>query len=81
MIAAVGKQAGSGTWRLLESDGARLDIRAGRTTRMTLRARSGIKGSAMIGFHVDTEWKIAGVEAVPDGTAGAAGATPPVGHP
>src|SRR5262249_14177343 len=85
VIAAVGKQAGSGTWRLLESDGARLDIRAGRTTRMTLRARSGIKGTTMTGFHLDTEWKITGVQAdtAPAAGAGAipSGAAPPPGTP
>jgi len=76
VVAAAGKQAGSGTWRLLESDGAKVSILAGRITRVALRARSQVKGSYMVGFSVDSEWKIAEVEVVEKEAAGAA-ATPP----
>ena len=62
VVGAAGKQAGSGTWRLLESDGVRLTIVPGRTTRGAVEARSGIKGSAMAGFNVDSAWKIIAVE-------------------
>jgi hypothetical protein len=75
VVAAAGKQAGSGTWRLLESDGARVTILPGRTTRVTLTASSKVKGSAMIGFTVDSEWKIAGVETL-EGAADGAAAVP-----
>jgi hypothetical protein len=75
VVGAAGKQAGSGTWRLLESDGARVAIVPGRTTRVALEAKSGIKGSAMTGFNVDGQWKIVGVEVL-EGTPGAASATP-----
>lgn len=60
-VAAAGKQAGSGDWRLLATDGARIAVLAGRTTRLTLRARSAIRGSHMTGFKVDSEWKIVSV--------------------
>jgi len=62
VVGAAGKQAGSGTWRLLESDGTRLTIVPGRTTRVAVEARSGIKGSTMAGFNVDSAWKIVAVE-------------------
>jgi hypothetical protein len=81
VVGAAGKQAGSGTWRLLESDGARVAIVPGRTTRVTLEARSAIKGSAMIGFNVDTRWKIVGVEVLEE-TPGPGSPTPtPAGGP
>lgn len=62
VVAAAGKQAGSGTWRLLESDGARISVLPGRATRMVLKARGRIKGSFMTGFSVDSEWRILAVE-------------------
>ena len=62
VVAAAGKQAGSGTWRLLESDGARISVLPGRATRMVLRARGRISGSFMTGFSVDSEWRILAVE-------------------
>jgi len=74
VVAAAGKQAGPGTWRLLESDGARVNILPGRTTRLKLLARSQVKGSSMVGFTVDSEWKIVGVEVL-EGDAGGAAAT------
>jgi hypothetical protein len=61
-VAAVGKQAGSGTWRLLETDGARVAVLAGRTTRLTLRVRSRVRGSFMTGLTVESEWEIASVD-------------------
>ena len=77
VVAAVGKQAGSGTWRLLESDGARLTVLPGRTTRVVLEVRSRIRGSAMIGFSVDSEWKVLSVQVLEnEATAPAAAATP-----
>jgi hypothetical protein len=69
VVAAAGKQSGSGTWRLLESDGARVTVLPGRQTRIVLRARSRIKGSFMMGFSVDSEWRIVSVD-VPDAAAG-----------
>lgn len=83
VVAAVGKQAGSGTWRLLESDGARVSVLPGRTTRVVLKARSRIKGSSMTGFSVDSEWHIVSVD-IPDEAppAGDAAAAPsPEGRP
>lgn len=87
VVAAAGKQAGSGTWRLLESDGARVSVLPGRTTRVVLKAHSRIKGSFMAGFSVDSEWRILSVE-IPepgpdrDTPPGSADATPsPKGHP
>lgn len=68
VVAAAGKQAGSGTWRLLESDGARVTVIPGRRTRVVLRARSRIKGSFMMGFTVDSEWRIVSVD-LPDAAA------------
>jgi hypothetical protein len=62
VVGAAGKQAGSGTWRLLQSDGARLTIDEGRSTRVAVEARSAIKGSTMTGFDVDSAWKIVAVE-------------------
>lgn len=62
VVAAAGKQAGSGTWRLLESDGARISVLPGRATRMVLKAHSRIKGTFMTGFSVDSEWRILSVE-------------------
>jgi hypothetical protein len=75
VVAAAGKQAGSGTWRLLESDGAKVGILPGRTTRVALRARSQVKGSYMVGFTVDSEWKIAAVEVLEKDAGGAAPST------
>ncbi|HXU12910.1 MAG TPA: hypothetical protein VN898_13175 [Candidatus Binatia bacterium] len=68
VVAAAGKQAGSGTWRLLESDGARVTVLEGRRTRIVLKAHSRIKGSFMAGFSVDSEWRIVSVE-VPEAAA------------
>ena len=68
VVAAAGKQAGSGSWRLLESDGARVAVLPGRRTRIVLKAHSRIKGSFMTGFSVDSEWKIASVD-VPEDVA------------
>ncbi len=58
VVGVAGRQAGSGDWRLLESDEARVAILPGRTTRLTVRARSRVRGSYMAGFAVDSEWKI-----------------------
>jgi hypothetical protein len=69
VVAAAGKQSGSGTWRLIESDGARVTVLPGRQTRMVLRARSRIKGTFMMGFSVDSEWRIVSVD-VPEAVAG-----------
>lgn len=68
VVAAAGKQAGSGTWRLLESDGARVIVLPGRQTRLVLKAHSRIKGSFMTGFSVDSEWRIVSVD-VPEAAA------------
>ncbi|MGH9748993.1 MAG: hypothetical protein ACRD6R_03590 [Candidatus Polarisedimenticolia bacterium] len=57
-VGAAGKQAGSGTWRLLESDETRLAIRAGAVTRVTLRAANRLEGSFMTGFDLKTDWKV-----------------------
>lgn len=67
-IAAVGKQAGSGTWRLLSTDGARIAVLGGRTTRLTVRARSKVRGSFMTGLAVESEWKIASVDVPGEGS-------------
>ena len=69
VVAAAGKQSGSGTWRLIESDGARVMVLPGRQTRIVLRARSRIKGTFMMGFSVDSEWRIVSVD-VPEADAG-----------
>ena len=77
VVGAAGKQAGSGTWRLLESDGARITLVSGRTTRVAVEARSGIKGSAMAGFSVDSAWKIVAVEVLEGTPADASQAAAP----
>ncbi len=77
VVGAAGKQAGSGTWRLLESDGARVSIAPGRTTRVAVEAKSQIKGSAMTGFNVDSEWKIVAVEMLEGNGGDAAGTAVP----
>ena len=79
VVAAAGKQAGPGTWRLLESDGARVTILPGGITRVALRARSQVKGISMTGFSVDSEWKIVAVENL-QGDAAAAATTPAPGE-
>jgi hypothetical protein len=76
VVAAAGLQTGPGTWRILESDGARVTLLPGRTTRVAVEAKSEIKGSAMIGFTVDSVWKIAAVQILDD-----AEATPVQGSP
>jgi hypothetical protein len=81
VVAAVGRQAGPGTWRLLESDGARVTILPGRTTRVALLATSQVKGSSMTGFAVDSKWKIAAVEILEGDAAGAAPAGATDGKP
>jgi len=70
VVVAAGRQAGPGTWRLLESDGARVTILPGTTTRVTIEAKSRIGGSAMTGFSVDSEWKIVGVQVLEEATGG-----------
>ncbi len=85
LVAAAGKLAGSGTWRLLESDGARVTVLPGRTTRMVLEARSRIRGSVMLGFDVDSDWRVLSVEVLEQATqtpaAAAAAPTPREEHP
>ncbi|PYT17745.1 MAG: hypothetical protein DMF51_01665 [Acidobacteria bacterium] len=84
VVAAAGKQTGSGTWRLLESDGARVTVLPGRTTRLVLQARSRIRGSTMLGFAVDSDWKVLSVEVLEQGAqtpAAAAAPTPQEGRP
>ena len=76
LVAAAGKQTGSGTWRLLESDGARVTVLPGRTTRMVLEARSRIRGSATLGFTVDGDWKILSVEVLEQDARTPAAAAP-----
>jgi hypothetical protein len=66
VVAAAGRQAGSGDWRIVESDEARVAVLPGRTTRLTVRAHSRLRGSYMAGFAVDGEWK---VSAEPPGPA------------
>jgi hypothetical protein len=74
VVAAAGRETGPGTWRVLASDEARVDVVAGRTTLLTVRAGSRLRGSAMTGYAVDSQWKV--VEARADGdAAGAPGAT------
>jgi hypothetical protein len=68
-IAAAGKQAGSGAWRLLAHDEARLEVAPGGTTRVRLRARNRIRGSFMKGFDLEEEWRVTGVEAPAAGAA------------
>jgi len=84
VVAAAGKQAGSGTWRLLESDGARVTVLSGRTSRVVLEARSRILGTQMTGFTVDSAWRILSVEVLADGAqtpAAAAAGTPQENRP
>jgi hypothetical protein len=71
-IAAAGKQAGSGAWRLLTHDEARVEVTPGATTRVRLRARNRIRGSYMKGFDLEEEWRVTAVEA-PGAAAGPAG--------
>jgi hypothetical protein len=65
VVAAAGRETGPGTWRILASDEARVDVVAGRTTLLTVRAGSRLRGSAMTGYAVDSQWKV--VEARGDG--------------
>ncbi|HKB08757.1 MAG TPA: hypothetical protein VKF61_10805, partial [Candidatus Polarisedimenticolia bacterium] len=46
----------------------------GRITRVALRARSQVKGSYMVGFSVDSEWKIAEIEVLEKDAGAGAGA-------
>jgi len=77
VVAAAGKQSGSGTWRLLESDGARVSVLSGRTTRVVLQARSRILGTQMTGFTVDSAWKVLSVEVLGDAAPAASAAGTP----
>ena len=83
LVAAAAKQAGSGTWRLLAAAAARVSVRAGRTTRITMQAKSRIRGSRMAGFGVDIEWKVVSAQTLeePDTAApapqAAKGSVPP----
>jgi len=65
LVALAGKQAGSGSWRLLASDTARAEVRSGQTVAITLRAHGRLRGTVMTGFNVDQEWKVASVEPPP----------------
>ena len=72
LIAAAARQAGSGDWRLLASDEARVAVARGGTTRVTMRARSRLRGFAIKGFDLDSEWKVVAVQP-PDEAGAAAG--------
>lgn len=61
-IAAAGQQSGSGTWRFVAIDGARLMILPGLTTRVRVKAHSRVRGSSLKGYEMDTAWKIVAVE-------------------
>jgi len=51
LVAAAAKQAGSGTWRLLAAAACARQRAAGRTTRITMQAKSRIRGSRMAGLR------------------------------
>ncbi len=73
VVAVAGQQRGSRAWRLLAADAAQVSIRPDRTTRLTVAAHSGIRGSAMIGYGLDVEWKVAaagGPDEAPPARAG-----------
>jgi len=59
VVAAAGHETGPGTWRILASDEAQVEVMAGKTTLLTVRASSRLHGSAMTGYAVDSEWKVA----------------------
>jgi len=61
-IAAAGRQSGSGTWRFVAIDGARLTVFPGLTTRVRVKAHSRVRGSSMKGYEMDTAWKVVAVE-------------------
>jgi len=68
-IAAAGQQSGSGTWRVVAIDGARLTVLPGLTTRVRVKAHSRVSGSAFKGYAVDSAWKVVGVEMPADARA------------
>jgi hypothetical protein len=61
-VAAVGRQTGSRTWRVVAIDGARLMVLPGLTTRVRVKAHSRIGGGAMKGYTFESVWKVTGVE-------------------
>ncbi|HKN46834.1 MAG TPA: hypothetical protein VJ144_02580 [Candidatus Polarisedimenticolia bacterium] len=75
VVAAAGKSAGSGAWRLIASDGARVTIARESTTRLAVKAHGALRGNAMVGYAVENEWKISSIEEPRAAGAGAA-ATP-----
>ena len=74
VVAAAGKSAGSGAWRLIASDGARVTIARGSTTRLAVKAHGALRGNAMVGYAVDNDWKVSPLEAPMAAASAAPGA-------
>ena len=62
LLGLAGKQSGSGSWRLLAADRARVEVLPGGNTRITLRAGGRIRGSLMTGLSVDQEWQVVSID-------------------
>jgi hypothetical protein len=58
VVAFVGRMNGSGAWRLLASDAIRVTAEPGKPLPLLLDARTGLKGTRMIGFDLDMTWKV-----------------------
>jgi hypothetical protein len=65
LVIAAGRQFGSSSWRALAADGGPVDIVAGQTTHLTVRARSRLQGNAMTGYSVESTWTVEGTEKPP----------------
>ncbi len=62
VVALAGRQAGSGSWRILASDTVRVEASADRPVRITLKTGSHLRGSTMTGYKVEQEWKVVSVD-------------------
>jgi hypothetical protein len=58
VVGAAGKAVRTGEWRLIASDGARVTIEAGMTTRLEVRAHTG-KGGVTARYVPENVWTIA----------------------
>jgi hypothetical protein len=82
IVALAGRQNGSGAWRLLASDSIRVTAEPGKPLPLLLDARTGLKGSRMIGFDLNMVWKVrTGPEASPGTLAAPAGQAQPAAAP
>ncbi|MFQ5877187.1 MAG: hypothetical protein ACE5JH_05790 [Acidobacteriota bacterium] len=69
-VVAAGRHVGSGDWRILAADDARVAVPPGGTARLGLRAGGRLAGNRTSGFRVENRWEIVPLE------SGAAEAAP-----